>query len=56
VPVLASSPLPATPLRTIDCFPLALERAGLDPHALYPRSDAALIAAGTWAPGVDRGD
>ena len=29
---------------------------GLDPHALYPRSDAALIAAGSWTPGVDLGD
>jgi hypothetical protein len=53
VPVLASSPLPDRPLRTVDVFPLLLERAGI---ALsdYAGSDAELLARNAWEPGVAR--
>ena len=47
----SSAPLPPGPLRTLDLFPYALEQAGV-PLDEYPASDAALLAAGTWAPGV----
>jgi hypothetical protein len=53
VPVLASSPLPHRPLRTVDVFALILERAGI-PLSDYPGSDAELLARNAWAPGVAR--
>jgi Type I phosphodiesterase / nucleotide pyrophosphatase len=53
VPVLASSPLPAGPLRTLDVFPLMLERAGI-PLSDYAGSDAELLARDAWEPGVAR--
>ena len=51
VPVWSSVPLPAQPMRTLDLFAYALDRAGI-PLDEYPDSDAALVAAGTWQPGV----
>jgi hypothetical protein len=51
VPLWSTAPLPPGPLRTLDLFPYALGQAGI-PLAEYPGSDAALLAAGTWAPGV----
>lgn len=53
VPVLASSPLPEGPLRTLDVFPLMLERAGV-PLSDYAGSDAELLAREAWSPGVAR--
>jgi hypothetical protein len=53
VPVLSSEPLPERPLRTLDLFVEALRHAGIDLSA-YPDSDAALLAAGRWQPGVAR--
>jgi hypothetical protein len=53
VPVLSSAPLPERPLRTLDLFALTLELAEI-PLADYADSDAALLAAGTWRPGVAR--
>jgi Type I phosphodiesterase / nucleotide pyrophosphatase len=51
VPVWSSTPLPSRPLRTLDLFSYALERAGV-PLDEYPGSDTALIDAGTWRPEV----
>jgi hypothetical protein len=51
VPVLSSAELPEPPLRTLDVFSHTLSLAGI-PLTDYPESDAALIAAGRWAPGV----
>ncbi len=51
VPLWSTAPLPPGPLRTLDLFPYALEQAGI-PLTEYPGSDAALLAAGIWAPGV----
>ncbi|MDQ3823534.1 MAG: alkaline phosphatase family protein [Actinomycetota bacterium] len=53
VPVLASSPLPDGPLRTLDVFPAMLQRAGI-PLADYAGSDAELLARDAWEPGVAR--
>lgn len=53
VPVLASSPLPDGPLRTLDVFPAMLERAGI-PLSDYSGSDAELLARDAWEPGVAR--
>jgi hypothetical protein len=53
VPVLASSPLPDGPLRTVDLFAAMLERAEI-PLSRYGDSDAALLARGEWMPDVAR--
>jgi hypothetical protein len=53
VPALSSEPLPERPLRTLDLFAEALRHAGIA-LSEYPDSDAALLAAGRWAPGVAR--
>jgi hypothetical protein len=53
VPVLSSSPLPPTPLRTVDLFTYTLSLAGLALDE-YPESDAARLDASTWRPEVWR--
>ena len=53
VPVLASTPLPSRPLRTLDLFALTLELAGIELDE-YPQSDASLLAQGSWRPEVWR--
>ena len=53
VPVFSSAPLPASPLRKLDLFVLTLQLAGI-PLEDYPRSDAHLLAQGSWRPEVWR--